>query len=264
MLIATKSTYCTADSRVSVAPWWGVWSALLIVGCFYLTQAIGILMVQLVAGLGAGFSQGADGSSDLDQTWLLPLSLFLSTIGAGMVSWKVATSRAKPSMDFEWFGELLGKSYDLRSLWRFMLFGLGLGFGFFALTEYGVPPPEDLPQPLFDAMLAAPFLLQIAWVLMFVVLFPIVEEILFRGLLFTGLSQSWGPTIGGIVTTVLFVAVHMPKVLEYWPALLAVALIGTLTVLIRIRTGSLAPGIVMHSTYNGMLVGAAFLIQPSS
>ena len=86
MLIAPKRTYCTADSRVSVAPWWGVWSAFLIVGCFYLTQAIGIFMVQLVAGLGAGFSQGADGSSDLDQTWLLPLSLFLSTIGAGMVA----------------------------------------------------------------------------------------------------------------------------------------------------------------------------------
>ena len=181
-----------------------------------------------------------------------------------MVSWQVAIHRAKVYMDSDWLWKLLGKTYDLRSLWRFVLLGLGLGLGFFALTEHGVSPPEDLPQPLFDAMLAAPLLLQIGWVLMFVVLFPIVEETLFRGVLFTGLSQSWGPTVGGIVTTVLFVAVHMPKVLEYWPALLAVALIGTLTVLIRIRTGSLAPGIIMHSTYNGVLVAAAFLIQPSS
>ena len=145
-----------------------------------------------------------------------------------------------------------------------MVLGLGLGLGFFALAEYGVLPPDDLPQPIFDALLAAPLLLQIGWVLMFVVLSPVVEELLFRGFLFTGLSQSWGPSLAGVLTTVAFVVVHMPKVLEYWPGLLAVTLIGTLKVLLRIRTGSLAPGIVMHSIYNGTLVAAAFLTQPAS
>ena len=65
---------------------------------------------------------------------------------------------------------------------------------------------------------------------MFVVLFPVVEETLFRGFLFTGSAQSWGPSVAGVLTTLVFVAVHMPKVLEYWPALVAVTLIGTLTV----------------------------------
>ena len=73
-------------------------------------------------------------------------------------------------------------------------------------------PPDDLPQPLFDAMIAAPLLLKIGWALMFVVLFPVVEELLFRGFLFTGLAQSWGPTVAGVLTTLVFVAVHMPKV----------------------------------------------------
>ena len=158
-----------------------------------------------------------------------------------------------------WLWEFIEPSYDLRGRWRFLLLGLGLGLGFFALTEYGVLPPDDLSQPIFDALLAAPLVVKIAWVLMLVILFPVVEEVLFRGFLFTGLAQSWGPTLAGIVTTALFVAVHMPKVLEYWPALLAVTLIGTLTVLIRIRTGSLAPGIAMHCTYNGVLVASALL-----
>jgi len=190
--------------------------------------------------------------------------LLLGTVGAGMVSWQFAIYRAKVYMNSDWFWEILGKTYDLRRLWRFVLLGLGLGFGFFALTEYGVPPPQDLPQPLFDAMLSAPFVLQIGWILMFVVLFPVVEETLFRGFLFTGLAQSWRPSVAGLLTTLLFVAVHMPKVLEYWPALLAVTLIGSVTVLLRIGTGSLAPGIALHSTYNGTLVTAAFLTLPTT
>jgi membrane protease YdiL (CAAX protease family) len=256
------------DTQSSISnctgPWWGAWSALLILGCFFLTQALGIFLVQMVAGLSTGPSKGVGGLTALDQTWVLPLSLLLGTVGAAMVSWQVATCRAKPSMDRVWFWGLLWKSYAYCRLWRFAALGLSLGVGFFALTEYGVLPPDDLPQPLFDAMMGAPLLLQVGWAFLFVVLFPVVEESLFRGFLFTGLAQSWGPILAGIVTTVLFVAVHMPKVLEYWPALVAVSLIGSLTVLIRIRAGSLAPGIAMHCTYNGALVSSAFLTQPTA
>ncbi len=251
-------------SLTRTAPWWGAWSAILILGCFFLTQALGIFVVQMAAGLSTWLSEGVGALTDLGQTWVLPLSLFLGTVGAAMVSWQVATCRAKPSMDRVWFLDLLGKSYGFCRLWRFVLLGLGLGLGFFALTEYGVLPPDDLPQPIFDAMMGAPLLLQVGWALMFVVLFPVVEETLFRGFLFTGLAQSWGPVFAGFVTTVFFVAVHMPKVLEYWPALLAVSLIGSLTVLLRIRTESLAPGIAMHCTYNGVLITSAFLTQTTS
>jgi len=252
------------DSHLSLAPRWGAWSAFLIIVTFYLSQAVGMFMVQMVVTFGLGGLAGVGEASTLAQTWALPLSLAFGTIGGAMVSWQVATSRAKPSLDLDWFLELLGKSYDLRILWRFMVLGLSLGWGFFLLTEYGVLPADDLPQPLFDAMNHAPLFLQIGWVLMFVTLFPFVEEVVFRGFFFTGLSQSWGSSVAGVLTTLVFVSVHMPKVLEYWPALVAVTLIGTLTVLLRIRSGNLAPGIAMHSTYNGTLVAAAFLTQPAS
>ena len=250
-----------ADTQQTIdqAPSWGAWSAFVVVVCFYLTQAVGISMVQIIVGLNAGLSTGMNGISDVNQVWVLPLSLFLGTIAAAMVSWQVATSRAKPSMDMDWFWQFLGKSYPSRSLLLFVMCGAGLGLGFFVLTEYGVIPPDDLPQPIFEAMRRAPLFLKIGWVVMFIGLFPVVEEVCFRGFLFTGLSQSWGPLLGGMVTTALFIVVHMPKVLEYWPALAAVTLIGGLTVLIRIRTGCLAPSIALHSAYNGTLVVVAFL-----
>ena len=251
-------------SSDATAPWWGAWSALLIVGCFYLTQTVGMFMVQIIAGFGLGLSQGMAGLSNLDQAWLLPLSLFLSTVGGGMVSWQVAISRAKPSMNKDWFWSLFGDIPNLFSVGRFVALGIGLGLSFFILTENGVLPPDDLPQPIFDAMMSAPVLGKIGWIFMFVILFPIIEETLFRGFLFTGLAQSCGATFAAIVTTGLFVVVHMPKVLEYWPALVAVILIGMLTVLLRIRTGCLAPGMIMHGTYNGVLVISALLMQAPS
>lgn len=171
-------------------------------------------MVQIIAGFGLGLTEGIEELSNLEQTWLLPLSLFLSTVGGGMVSWQVAVKRAEPSMKMEWFWSLLGNTGNLLRAGRFLMLGIGLGLSFLALTEYGVLPPDDLPQPLFDAMMNAPLVLQIGWVLMFVVLFPVVEETLFRGFLFTGLTQSLGPILAGLLTTGLFVAVHMPKVVD--------------------------------------------------
>ena len=248
-----------ADSHNSSGPWWGAWSVLLIVGCFYLFQAVGIFMVQMAVGFSVGISEGVNGLATLDQTWALPMSLLFGTVAAAMVSWQVATSRVKSSWETDWFSGLIGKSYTFLHLWPFVFLGLTLGLAFFSLTEYGVIPPDDLPQPIFDAMLAAPRFLQFGWALMFVILFPVIEEVLFRGFLFTGFAQTWGPRVAGVMTTLLFVVVHMPKVLQYWPALCAVILVGTLTLLIRIRTGSLVPGIALHSTYNSVLVTLALL-----
>ncbi len=251
-----------SEPKASLAPWWGAWSAFLIVACFYLIQTVSIFVVQFLVGLGIAYTNGlTDPSGGLPehvQAWLLPLSLFVGTMTAVVVSVQVANSRAKSSVDVQWYRDFVWNPKMAAYLWRYGMIGLSLGLGFFLMTEYVVPPPEDLPQPLFDAMLTAPLLLQIGWVLMFVVLFPVVEECLFRGVLYTGMVQSWGSAVSFLLTTLAFVAVHMPKVLEYWPAAVAVVLIGSLTLWIRIRSQSLSPGIVLHSAYNGMLVLAGF------
>ncbi len=227
-----------------------------------MVSAVGGVVVTLAGGIDVGTQLGP--VSPYKEIWLLPLSLCVGTMGAMLVSIHLAKRRVISSLDANGFRELLGKSYDFRNLWRFVLMGLVLGFGFVAFTEYGVLPSDDLAQPLFDAMISAPLPLQVLWALMFIGVFPVVEEVLFRGFLFTGMSQSWGPGLAGFMTTMIFVGVHMPKVLEYWPALLAVSLVGSLTVLLRIRTESLAPGIALHSTYNGVLVTVAFLAQTTS
>jgi len=138
----------------------------------FLFQSIGIFVVQFLVTFNPSFEAGLFGTTDASgtehvQIWLLPLSLLLGTVAAVMVSLQVAISRAQPSMDSDWLWDLIGRSYDLRCLWRFVLSGVGLGFGFFALTEYGVVPPDDLPQPLFDAMISSPLLVKVGWLVIF-------------------------------------------------------------------------------------------------
>jgi uncharacterized protein len=81
---------------------------------------------------------------------------------------------------------------------------------------------------------------------------PIVEEIAFRGYLFPALSAWRGPWIGALLTAVLFGAAH---VLALPPAFLAgAAVFGFGACLLRWFTGSLLPGIVVHSFNNAIVL----------
>lgn len=83
---------------------------------------------------------------------------------------------------------------------------------------------------------------------------PIVEEIAFRGYLFPALAGWRGPWIGALVTAVLFAAAH---VLALPPAFLpGVAVFGFGACLLRWFTGSLLPGIAVHSFNNAIVLAA--------
>ena len=81
---------------------------------------------------------------------------------------------------------------------------------------------------------------------------PIVEEIAFRGYLFPALSGWRGPWVGALLTAILFGAAH---VLALPPAFLAgAAVFGFGACLLRWFTGSLLPGIAVHSLNNAIVL----------
>jgi membrane protease YdiL (CAAX protease family) len=83
---------------------------------------------------------------------------------------------------------------------------------------------------------------------------PIVEEIAFRGYLFPALTGWRGPWVGAILTAILFGAAH---VLALPPAFLAgAAVFGFGACLLRWWTGSLLPGIAVHSFNNAIVLAA--------
>jgi membrane protease YdiL (CAAX protease family) len=127
----------------------------------------------------------------------------------------------------------------------------------FALLSRFVPAPTHELGALAQAAMAGGWS-RLAWAVLAVLVAPVSEELVFRGVLYTGLARSWRPPVAAVVTTVAFTAFHATEIRGYWPAWLAIGFVGALTLRARVRSGSLVPGIVLHATYNLGLVVVAY------
>jgi membrane protease YdiL (CAAX protease family) len=134
--------------------------------------------------------------------------------------------------------------------------GLGLIF-VLALVSGLLPAPKHALGPMARLAEMGGWA-RAGWAFLAVACAPPVEELVFRGVFYTGLARAWRPSIAGAVTTVVFVALHGAEIGTYWPAWIAIGLLGALALRARIRTGSLLPAIALHATYNFGLVAALY------
>jgi membrane protease YdiL (CAAX protease family) len=81
---------------------------------------------------------------------------------------------------------------------------------------------------------------------------PLVEEIVYRGILYSALQRATGALAAIIVVTLMFAGLH---VLQYWPdmgAISAITLLSLAITIVRARTGRLLPCVVIHLVFNGI------------
>ena len=106
-----------------------------------------------------------------------------------------------------------------------------------ATREQGLEPKH------WDPSKAVPFALNAVVV---AVIAPIVEELTFRGVGFSLLAR-FGTVVAVAGTSVAFAADH--GLVEGFPALFV---FGVAVALVRVRTGSIYPGMLMHACFNGL------------
>lgn len=81
---------------------------------------------------------------------------------------------------------------------------------------------------------------------------PLVEEVIYRGLLYSAFQRAIGPAFAVIVVASLFAGLH---VLQYWPnagAISAITMLSVVLTMVRARTGRLLPCFVIHLVFNGI------------
>jgi len=96
-----------------------------------------------------------------------------------------------------------------------------------------------------------------------VILPPIAEELLFRGVLFEGLKKSMPVIYAGILTSVLFASAHLPEGGSsgpLWVGALDIFTLSLVLVYLKQKTKSLWPGIFLHALKNFVAFISLFLL----
>jgi hypothetical protein len=135
--------------------------------------------------------------------------------------------------------------------WQFVGTGLLMAAAVQILSHW-IPEPQDMPidhmisTPL-DGMLMAGFGVLVA---------PLVEEILFRGLLFPALARRSGAMVALAASSMLFGALHASQLAGAWAQVAMIMGVGALLTLVRWQWHSLAASWLVHVGYNAALFGA--------
>lgn len=175
-----------------------------------------------------------------------------------LIAWSVITKFNKYS-----FKEMVGWKWGGFN-WLHII-GIVIGFHLLAaaLTLVFGEQTHDLTKMLKTSRNAVFF---VAFMATFTA--PIVEEAIYRGILYSAFQRSFGVTLAVVAVTALFAGVHF---VQYWNspvALFLVTLLSLVLTLIRVKSGSLLPCIVLHTIFNGvqsiLLILEPYISKPAT
>ena len=233
----------------------GAGAAFAILIGYFLTQYLSSLVISFIGGVAIGIVGGDENPNNLEDMYrvIKLLSFGVSLIASGVVIYHLAWYFSGGRMTE---GAPNGIGLSLGSLPHIITGILGgvLGASLVVIVADSFPSKDNLPPDFFSQMFSSTGWIKVTWVFLLVVFLAPLEEFLFRGVLFAGLSYSWGRPVAGVVVTGLFVLGHLPHTIHYLPATVVVLIGGILALVLRMRANSLGPAIALHSTYNFFIV----------
>lgn len=106
----------------------------------------------------------------------------------------------------------------------------------------------------------SPMAVRLLLVLVVVCLGPVVEELLFRGVLLSALMKRWHAIVAVTVSSLLFALIHLPGLGYQWYALPNLLLLAVLLAVLRLWSGSLWPAVLAHGLNNLLAVLSWFVV----
>lgn len=171
---------------------------------------------------------------------IIPAHLFTIAL-----AWFVVTKNRKYS-----FREMLGWEWGGFRIYHAVL----ISILFYAIALGAVTIFGDVENE-FEVMLKSSK--YVIYLVAFFAVFtaPIVEEVVYRGLLYSAFQRTMGKVLAVILVTFLFAVIHAPQYsMGFTPdyAVMSVLLLLSLTLtIIRVKTDNLLPCIVLHTVFNG-------------
>lgn len=179
----------------------------------------------------------------LPDVWALALPLAVSYLALlGIVSALARVRFGRPLRALPGFESAAPRTHVVGALTGLALYGVNLAFN--AAVDVGVERTQ-----LFHAVSGRQDLTVLA--LPVIVLAPVFEEVLFRGLFFGALAKH-GTSAAIVGSALVFTAVHLLTYAEAPLALVPILVVGLGIGALRARTGSIDPGITSHAVFNGL------------
>ncbi|MCA1625896.1 MAG: CPBP family intramembrane metalloprotease [Acidobacteria bacterium] len=189
--------------------------------------------------------------SDATAVLLSVLAVIPAHILTLALAWVVITKFNKFS-----FRKALGWRSGGFNVWAYFLI-LGGFFILASIVSYYFPEQDnDLLKILRSSRTAV-------YIVAFLATFtaPLVEEVVYRGVLYSALQRSFRIPYAVLLVTFLFALVHVPQYYPSYSTIFLICLLSLILTLVRVRTKNLLPCIILHTIFNG--VQSLFLIlQP--
>lgn len=213
---------------------------------------LGYYLIQLARGAPVPSFAPQDDMHEL-RDWLMSPRLLLiqvlTTIVAHAITiavcWAVVTK-----MGTRQFWASLGWNWAGRSVWYWLVFSacviVGLEILSVILLRF-LPQSEDNS---FTELLRSSQSVRIAVAVLATFSAPIVEEVVYRGVLFPGLRKRLGVIAAIVVVTLLFPSVHLLQYKGAWVTMSGLLFLSLILTLVRARTSSVLPCVTIHFVNN--------------
>lgn len=204
--------------------------------------------------LGSSLAVSIWGTRAATNAWAVSLIFATQAFGAIAAMTWVTTARGQQSFARD-FGL---RAYVVDLIWLPAGVGLQILGNLVVLPVMEIMDRHQAAQGVARTLKAAPAPAQALLGLSVVVVAPIVEELMFRGVLLRALQRHTSAPLAVLVSALAFAGLHMLDG-GAWIVLPALFAVGTLAGFLANRTGRLGPPIALHAGFNLLALAAILL-----
>ncbi|MEO7539792.1 MAG: type II CAAX endopeptidase family protein [Pyrinomonadaceae bacterium] len=157
------------------------------------------------------------------------------------VVWLVATRGRKYKLT-----ETLGLSNGGLLWWHYIAILVGF-FVIAGVVGYYFPEQDNDLIRILKSSRSAVYI--VAFVATFTA--PVIEEFVYRGVIYSAFQRTFGVSAAFLFVTLLFALVHVPQYYPSYSTIFLLTLLSVILTLVRVKTSSLLPCIILHTLFNG-------------
>ncbi len=119
--------------------------------------------------------------------------------------------------------------------------------------EFLFPTSTAGGASVFDKFTMNGVAIRYSWLVVGILVAPFVEELLFRGVVFSIIKSHLNDICGAIVSVMAFMLVHVTQIGHDWKSALAIFALGMTCATVRVKGMSLWLAVSVHASYNACL-----------